>query len=289
MIRLGVRVARADAEIALARLLDLAPDGLEEVEHVDGTVEYALYRPARPDGSDIRAALDEVVVELTATTVADDWAERWREFHVPSLVGNRLWVRAPWEPPAAPGGGVIDIEIEPAQAFGTGSHPTTRLCLELLVSLAEQDAAGRGSLLDIGCGSGVLAIAAAKLGWMPVLALDDDPASVAATRENAAANGVAVEARQRDIRRDPVPTAPTVTANLVAPLLIELAGAMTDPPGQLIASGLAHDQADAVAVAFADRHGMREHDRRREGEWTAVLLTTEATRRRPRLSYPSAR
>jgi ribosomal protein L11 methyltransferase len=268
VIRLAVRVARADADIALAGLLDLAPDGLEEVDCDDGTVEYGVYAPALADGTDVRAALGSAVIELSTTTVADDWAERWREFHRPVRVGHRLWVRAPWEVPAEPG--LIDIEIEPAQAFGTGAHPTTRLCLELLLSL---DVAG--PLLDIGCGSGVLAIAAAKLGWAPVHGIDHEPESVAATRANAAANGVDVAARELDICKHAIPTAPTITANLLAPLLIELAAAMTEPPDRLIAGGLAPNQADAVAAAFAARHRLVERRRCHDGDWTALLLTRE--------------
>jgi ribosomal protein L11 methyltransferase len=271
VIRLAVRVARADAEIALAGLLDLAPAGLEEVERADGTIEYALYRPPGdpPDARDVRALLGPAVLGLEATTVADDWSERWREFHRPSRVGGRLWVRAPWEAPAEPG--LVDIEIEPGQAFGTGSHPTTRLCLELLLSL---EAAGNacGPLLDIGSGSGVLAIAAAHLGWSPVRALDHDPESVSATRANAAVNRVGVDALLLDIRANPLPSAPTITANLLAPLLIDLAEAMTRPPERLIAGGLAPDQASRVAAAFARRHGLVERERRVEGDWAALLL-----------------
>jgi ribosomal protein L11 methyltransferase len=307
VIRLAVRVARADAEVALAGLLDLVPAGLEEVERADGTIEFAVYRPAGapPDPSAVRAALGAAVLRLSSTTVADDWAERWREFHRPSRVGDRLWVRAPWEPPAAPG--LIDVEIEPAQAFGTGSHPTTRLCLGLLVSLAEQGEAA-GPLIDIGCGSGVLAIAAAKLGWSPVAGVDHEAESVAATRANAAANGVAVDARQADILVEAPPSAPAVTgnllvevppsapavtanllveappsapavtANLLAPLLVELAARMTGRPRHLIAGGLAPDQADAVVAAFARHQGLVERERRHEGGWTALLLTAPDAR-----------
>ncbi len=274
MIRLAVRVARVDAEVALAGLLDLAPAGLEEVERPDGTVEYAVYRQAGEpfDGADVRALLGAAVLGLTTTTVADDWAERWREFHQPSVVGGLLWVRAPWEPPAVDG--LLDIAIEPAQAFGTGSHPTTRLCLELLLGLVRAGEAG-GPLLDVGCGSGVLAIAAAKLGWSPVVGVDHEAESVAATRENAAANGVAIETHRRDILRDELPSAPTITANLLAPLLIDLAAALPQAPRRLIAGGLAPDQADAVAAAFACRHGLLERERRHEGEWTSLHLASE--------------
>ncbi len=275
MIRLAVRVARADAEVALAGLLDLAPTGLEEVECPDGSVEYGVYAPSIADGSDIRAALGSALIELTATTVADDWGERWREFHRPVRIGDRLWVRAPWEAPTDEPG-LIDIAIEPAQAFGTGAHPTTRLCLELLLALE-----ATGSLLDIGCGSGVLAIAAAKLGWTPVRGVDHDPQSVAATRDNAAANGVVVDTGELDILTDAIPSATTITANLLAPLLIDLSAAMTDPPERLIAGGLAPDQADAVAAAFAARHDLIERRRRHDGAWTALLLARGAVGGQP--------
>ena len=276
MIRLAVRVARADAELALAGLLDLVPAGLEEVDCPDGTVEYALYRRSEADppaGAAVRAALGRVVLDLRTTTVADDWAERWRDFHRPARVGDRLWVRAPWEPAAAPG--LLDIAIEPAQAFGTGSHPTTRLCLELLLCLERAGDAG-GPLLDVGSGSGVLAIAAAQLGWNPVAAIDHEAESVAATLANAAANGVAVDAVLLDILGDhPLPAAPTITANLLAPLLVQLAARMTRPPRRLVAGGLAPDQADAVAAAFARHHGLVEQDRRHDGGWTALLLAAD--------------
>ncbi|HEU0316997.1 MAG TPA: 50S ribosomal protein L11 methyltransferase [Solirubrobacteraceae bacterium] len=280
MIRLAVRVARADAEVALAGLLDLVPAGLEEIDRPDGTVEFAVYRPAGgpPDPAAVRAALGAVVLGLSSTTVADDWAERWREFHRPSRVGDRLWVRAPWEPPAA--SGLIDIEIEPAQAFGTGSHPTTRLCLGLLLALVEAGEAA-GPLLDIGCGSGVLAIAAAKLGWSPVAGLDHEAESVAATRANAAANAVAVDARHADILVERPPSAPVVTANLLAPLLVGLAARMTGRPRHLIAGGLTPDQADEVVAAFARHRGLGERERRHESGWTALHLIAADARPAP--------
>ena len=122
---------------------------------------------------------------MSGEEVPDDWAERWKRFHAPVLVGGRLWVRPPWEAaPLRPG--VLDLVIDPGQAFGTGAHPTTRLCLELLLGLEP-----RGSLADLGCGSGVLAIAAARLGFEPGhRAWTPTAAAVDATHENARANGV---------------------------------------------------------------------------------------------------
>jgi len=278
LIRLAIRVGRAQAEIGLAGLLGLAPSGVEEVELADGSIEYAIYgAPAEvPELRDLRAVLGGALLDVSQTTVADDWTERWREFHQPSEVGGRLRVRAPWEPAIDVGNGAgerwVEIVIEPAQAFGTGAHPTTRLCLELLLSL-QRDGRGNGPLTDVGCGSGVLAIAAAMLGWDPVVGTDHDPASVAATLANAAANGVSVDVGLLDLRREEIPSAPTMTANLLAPLLQDLAVRMTDPPPvRLIAGGLLIDQVDAVTAALADRQGLVEIERRHEGEWAAVLL-----------------
>ncbi len=137
--------------------------------------------------------------------------------------------------------------MDPGQAFGTGAHPTTRLSLELLLDLEP-----RGSLADLGCGSGVLAIAAARLGFGPVTALDSEQAAVEATLENARANGVELDAVGRlDLRREPAPAADVVTANLVRPLLLRVAELMEHPPGALIVSGLLAGEEDEVAAAFA--------------------------------------
>jgi len=268
MIRLAIRVASGDAELALAELLVLAPHGLEERELPDGRVEYAIYgAPSEiPELPDLQAAVSGRVIEVSTSEVSDDWSERWREFHRPQIVAGELWVRPPWAAAAAQG--LIDVVIEPAQAFGTGAHPTTRLCLELLCELPERS----GPLLDVGCGSGVLAIAAAKLGFAPVVAVDHERESVRATSENSGLNGVAVEAARLDIRRDRLPSAPTMLANLLLPLLLEVAERIERPPRRLIASGLLIEQVDEVAARFAVRHGLRERERREEGEWAALRL-----------------
>ncbi len=266
MIRLAVRVAREHAEPVLAELLTLAPGGLEERDVDADTVEYALYgAPGElPDLGEVRAAAAGALVDVSTSELADGWEERWREWHRPLDVGP-LRVRPPWEPPRA---GALDVVIDPGQAFGTGSHPTTRLSLELLVRLPPG-----GALADWGCGSGVLALAAARLGYDPVLACDHEAASVAATLAAAAANEIAVQAERLDLRREPGPWAPTVTANLVRPLLLEVAALIDRPPERLIASGLETDEVDEVVVAFAER-GLRLADRRDGDGWAAILLTT---------------
>ena len=269
MIRLALRVRREQSELVLAELLELAPSGVEEAAVGDDVVEYAVYGapgelPAMPD---LTAAAGGALVEVTTQEIADDWAERWREFHVPLVLDDRLTVRPPWEPAAHT---PIDVVIDPGQAFGTGAHATTRLCLELMLSVPVA-----GSFLDLGCGSGVLAISAAKLGWTPAMACDNDPASVAATQDNAAANGVSIEIVRTDLRSDPLPAATTVAANLLGPLLIELAArGAGEHPDRLIAGGMLEHEADGVAVAF-DASGLAEVRRLTRSGWSALLLARE--------------
>jgi ribosomal protein L11 methyltransferase len=273
MIRLALRVRRADAEIVLAELLGLAPAGVEERDVDADVVEYAVYGapgelPALPD---LRAAAGGALVDVVTTEVADDWADRWREFHAPVTVGGRVHVRAPWHPRVSAEVAPVEVVIDPGQAFGTGAHATTRLCLELLLALEPS-----GPLVDLGCGSGVLAIAAAKLGWGPVLGVDHDPLAVAATRENARVNGVDIDVRRHDLLRDgPAPSAPTVLANLLGPLLRRVAadGFAGVTPRALIASGLLVAEADEIAEAFA-AHGLAATGRRTEGAWAALLLVS---------------
>ncbi|MFL5827355.1 MAG: 50S ribosomal protein L11 methyltransferase, partial [Thermoleophilaceae bacterium] len=139
-------------------------------------VEFALYGapgelPTLPEGD---AEVGGVRVAVSATVGPDDWEERWKRFHRPVLVADKLYVRPLWEQPAVRPG-IKEIVIDPGRAFGTGTHATTRLCLELMLDLPP-----RGSFADLGCGSGVLSIAAAKLGFEPVTAVDSDRLAVEA-------------------------------------------------------------------------------------------------------------
>lgn len=162
--------------------------------------------------------------------------------------------------------GVHEIVIDPGQAFGTGTHPTTRLCLELMLELEPE-----GSFADLGCGSGVLAIAAAKLGFAPVCAYDSDRAAVEATVANARENGVALDRVERfDLRRSSPPPARTVAANLMRPLLLQLTAASKGKrPEAAVLSGLLEHEADEVSAAWAP---MREQKRLADKGWTALLL-----------------
>ena len=155
-------------EPELALLLHIFPEGVEEL---DGA--FAVYADEPPIGFDVVEVED----------VSEGWEDEWRAFHHGVTVG-RLWVGPPWE--EAPQG-AIPVVVDPGRAFGTGAHPTTRLCLELLQEVEPT------SLVDVGCGSGVLSIAAAKLGFAPVAALDLDEIALEVTAANAVANGVEVE------------------------------------------------------------------------------------------------
>jgi ribosomal protein L11 methyltransferase len=269
LIRLAVRCAPAQAEVVLAELTVLAPNGVEE-ERGPGYVEYAIYggEGELPELGEIEAAAGDGLVEVVATEVPDDWADRWQDFHKPLLVGERLWLRPSWEEPRE---GAIDVVVDPGRAFGTGAHPTTRLCLELLLELADAGEA-RGPLSDLGTGSGVLAIAAAKLGWDPVSGYDHEAAAIEAAAANAEANGVEVAFEHLNLRERLPQLAPTVVANLTAPVLKAIASQLASDSGStLVCSGLLPSELDEIAAAFAPS-GLSEAEQRRDGEWAALLL-----------------
>jgi ribosomal protein L11 methyltransferase len=193
-----VRVPIDEAEAARARLLEIVPEGFEEVE-LPGAVELVAYGPVELERK-IRGAFAAV----SSVPVAPGWDLRWRAFHHPIRVGG-LWIGPPWEEAPA---GELAVVIDPGQAFGTGAHPTTRACIELLASER------RASVLDAGCGSGVVAIAAARLGHAPVVAVDNDPVAVEIARLSASGNDVEVDVRQLDVLRDELPPAELLVANI---------------------------------------------------------------------------
>ncbi|MDX6634404.1 MAG: ribosomal protein methyltransferase [Solirubrobacterales bacterium] len=266
----------------LAELTVLAPNGVEE-ERGPGYVEYAIYggEGELPELGDLDAAIAGGRVEVSATEIPDDWADRWRDFHKPLLVADRLWLRPSWEPPRE---GTIDVVVDPGQAFGTGAHPTTRLCLEYLCELEPE-----GELVDLGTGSGVLAITAAKLGWTPIRAYDHEPAAIEAASTNAAANNVELTLERANLREQLPQLAPTVVANMTAPILLAVAelvraggrsrrslpkSATEGPPpapSTFVCSGLLLAEQDEVSTAFSDL-GYTEKDRRQDGDWAALLL-----------------
>jgi ribosomal protein L11 methyltransferase len=222
--RYRLRVPAADAEPALARMLDLFPQGVEEEREGDQVV-FAGFAEAAPAD------------DLEAVDVEPGWEDRWREYHRPVTVG-RVWVGPPWWPqpvsgawPQQAGAGPHVVVIDPGRAFGTGGHGSTRAALELLQRLEP------GPALDLGCGSGVLAIAAAKLGFGPLQGFDLDPLAVSAAAENAARNGVDLPVARADVLVDPLPPAPLWIANLELHLLGPLL-ARPDVPPVVLVSGL---------------------------------------------------
>ena len=179
-------------------LLHLFPEGVEEL---DGA--FAVYADEPPIGFDV----------LEVDDVREGWEDSWREFHHGVAVG-RFWVGPPWEDPPPE---LEPIVVDPGRAFGTGAHATTRLSLELLQSIEP------GSLLDIGCGSGVLSIGAAKLGFAPVIGVDLDEAAIEATNANARANGVEIEAHVADALADTLPRTEIAVANVALDVVERLA------------------------------------------------------------------
>ena len=212
--RVSVAVPDARAEPARAVMLELFPEGFEELE-ADGALELIAYT---------NAAGEERIWQAfggaaSAADVDENWEERWRQFHRPQRVGS-LWIGPPWE---QPDDGAIAVVIDPGRAFGTGGHATTRLCLQLL------EAEERGSVLDIGCGSGVLSIAASKLGFAPVLGIDFDPQAVEATERNAADNGVEIDVRLGDLRDAELPDADLALANIAGEAVVALGPRLRAP------------------------------------------------------------
>ena len=271
LVRLGIRVRREQAELALAALLPILRDGAEETEPDQDEVEYAVYAPRAelPKLDDVRALAGDALIDVTLTEVPPGWERRWHQYLQPVEVagsGRRVRIRPPWQP-AAGDADVLEVVIDPGELFGAGTHPTTQLCLELLLELEPA-----GPLCDWGAGSGILAVTAARLGFGPVEAVEVMPDGLEAIARNAAANGVSVRTRWLNLAATPPPWAPTVTANLTLDLLQAIAaGELERPPERMIASGVLAEHADAVAAAY-ERHGLREADRRIQGEWAAVTL-----------------
>lgn len=266
-MRLAVRVPAADAERAVAEATAALGAGCRQEEAPDGAALLDFWVPAAgADPAGLEGLLRAAGIAAEVRVVPDDgaWRDATLRFHRPVEIAGRLLVRPPWE---APRPGLGDVEIDPGMAFGTAQHATTRACLTLLARIPSG-----GSLLDAGCGSGVLAIAARRLGFDPVWAFDADPLAVAATLANARRNRVGLRVARRAIGADRLPAADVVVANLTATVLGELAGALPPPaPRRLVASGMRPHETAGVAARFAPL-GLAPAREVVEDGWATVLL-----------------
>ena len=248
-----------DVECALSRLSVFLP----EATMAPGVVQ-ALVDAGHVLKLDLQATV--------ATLPEQDWAESWKRFFRVQRVSERIVIRPSWET-YEPLAGDIVVDLDPGMSFGTGNHATTQACLVFLDQLAAEDA-GR-SVLDMGCGSGILAIAARKLGFTTVAAFDNDPDAVAIARENAADNGVGVVFDVCDLVQNER-QADVVVANILAPVLIEYAASVAAavqscPQHALIVSGILDAQYAAVCTAYKAQ-GFMEERSLLIGEWRSGLL-----------------
>jgi len=204
----------------------------------------------------------------------EDWNKRWRKFIKPQRVGGKFWLTPPWIPVPKMRGRHV-ITIEPGMAFGTGSHATTRGCLELIERVARRFKKNPWTALDVGTGSGILSIALVKLGAARVWAVDNDPIAIQVAQENLQINGAAKKVRLSGsdlakIRR----VFPLVVANITAETIVELSAALAKkvaPRGYVILSGILNARAQRVIDVMAAA-GAVLLERKREGQWTSLLL-----------------
>lgn len=228
-------------------MLELFPDGFEELEGRDG-VELAAYTDSSGE-----ERLWHAFGGVRSDPVEGGWEDRWRDFHQPVRVGP-LWVGPPWLPPPAD---ALAVVVDPGRAFGTGGHATTRLCLELLAGVPP------GSLLDLGSGSGVIAIAAVKLGFAPVTAIDVDPVAVESTRANIVANDVELAVAVGNGLSDPLPEVDVVVANIALDTVREIAPRLRCR--RLLSSGY-------LAADVFEPAGFRRVERLEAEGWAADLF-----------------
>lgn len=198
-----------------------------------------------------------------------DWKDKWKEFFKPMKVTEKLVIKPTWESYEKVGDEKV-IEIDPGMAFGTGTHETTSLCLELIETYLKKNQ----RVLDIGCGSGILSIAAALLGSGPVLGVEIDPDAVRTARENVQANGVKdiVTIQEGDLAKDVEGKASLIAANLMAPLVMRLAPAAAEhleEKGVFISSGILLEKRKEVEDAICQA-GLRILEVREKGEWCAI-------------------
>lgn len=248
------------------------------ISAIEPAAARAAIERVRRDLGHLQAFALRPIGELVTRVVhEEDWAEAWKEHFAVMRVGRRLVIRPTWRE-HRPAKGDVVISLDPGMAFGTGLHPTTRLCLAGIEGWAEADLMSDARVLDVGTGSGILSIAAALLGASYVLAVDTDPLAVATAAANAAQNGVAelIEARVGSLPLAQPEQFHLVVANLISGLLIDIApalAAVVRPGGRLLASGIFHERETEVATAF-EGAGLHTIGRRAEDDWVALDTET---------------
>ena len=267
----------------------IIPD-LNSEGRAEGPLRVAAYLPVDARLEEARRRLDEALWYLGRIQPLPeaqykpvqpvDWAEAWKQHYQPIAIGRRLMIVPAWLENPQPGR--LPIRIDPGMAFGTGTHPTTQLCLEIVEETLTAAPAGSLNVIDVGCGSGILSIAALKLGAQCALGVDIEAEALEAARQNSALNGVtsSLELGQGSLTQIRcgdfgLQTARLVLANILAPILIRLLdeglGDLMEPGGELVLSGILEEQVDDVLAAAA-RNGLQLSDRRQINDWVALVL-----------------
>lgn len=268
--------------------------GFDDFENpIDG--EYKLvvktYIKPGPRGAEIRQKIEEGLWRLSIiypipepqirTVRQEDWAHAWKKFYKPLRVGKNVLLKPTWEEAETKSGDIV-IELEPGMAFGTGMHPTTRLCIALIESYVKPGQ----MVLDVGTGSGILSVLAAKLGAGPIYATDIDPIAIDVTRENAILNGLGTKldteiiVQKGSVVADMAGRFPIIVANILAEIIVKLFHGEFDnvplheplaPGGYLLLSGIIEEKADMVIDA-AKQVGLTFVERTQEGDWVALVV-----------------
>jgi ribosomal protein L11 methyltransferase len=282
----------APGGISVEPAYELIEEGLAARIDPSRPATVRAYLPARDRATADRAA-DEVATALghlqafglrpigelhTRLVDETDWADAWKAYFPVLRVGRRLVIRPTWRRHRAAPDDVV-LALDPGMAFGTGLHPTTRLCLAGVEALADRGVLDGARALDVGCGSGILAIAAIRLGAAEALGVDTDPIAVEATLANAGRNrtGRRIRAREGSLPSGE-PAFDVVLANLIAGVLVPLAAPLAAelrPGGSLVASGIFIDREGEVAAAF-EAAGLRVRQRTAEGDWVALEAVRQA-------------